>query len=73
MIETIQQRKDALNIYTGRPQEYNTFGISEYRPSIEKNPNSIYYKINDSKLQRLLEDVDVLDAFEHPDFWLSKF
>lgn len=39
-------RKDAFNLYNGKPQKYNTFSVSSYKPSVQKNSNSIYYSIN---------------------------
>ena len=31
-----QQGDDALNLYLGKPQKNNTFGISNYKPTITK-------------------------------------
>ncbi len=41
----IHARSDAWSLYLGLPQKYDTFGISEYRPtrSVE---NKYYYKLN---------------------------
>jgi hypothetical protein len=54
----IQNRMDAFRLYTGRPQENNTFKISPYKPSISKDKNTNYYSINDPRLrEQLLEEV----------------
>jgi hypothetical protein len=39
---------DALNLYLGKPQKGNTFGVSKYKPTITKTNNTpIYYNIQD--------------------------
>ena len=42
----INSSQDALNIFLGKPQEYNSFSISNYKPSNSKNENTYYYKLN---------------------------
>lgn len=39
-------RMDAFRMYIGLPQEHDTFGISEYKPSKSKE-DKYYYKINE--------------------------
>jgi hypothetical protein len=43
-------RIDAYNIYMGKPQKHNTLGISEYKPSVSKDPNQTYFKLNNSEV-----------------------
>lgn len=40
------RREDAWRLYLGLPQIYNTFGISDYRPSKRKNEEMYYFKLN---------------------------
>ena len=49
---------DALNLYLGKPQKYNNFGVSDYKPTITKNnDNPIYYKIsNDNFVNNILQE-----------------
>ena len=42
----INSSQDALNIFLGKPQEYDSFSISNYKPSNSKNSDSYYYKLN---------------------------
>lgn len=42
----IPSRMDAFNLYTGKPQENNTFGISKYTPPGEKA--GVYYNLNNT-------------------------
>jgi len=44
----INNRLDALNLYSGIPQKNNTFKISDYRPSTAKNKNANYYSFNNN-------------------------
>ena len=58
-------RMDALNMYQGYPQRFNTFSISQYTPSESENPYAVYYKINDPNSQsQLLKMVKVVDGKE---------
>ncbi len=41
-----QDREDAWRLYLGLPQEYGTFGISDFQPEGSKD-DVYYYKIND--------------------------
>lgn len=41
-----QSRMDFLNLYTGKPQLHNTLSPSEYKPSKSKDPDAVYYKLN---------------------------
>lgn len=60
-----KNRKDAFNLYLGKPQTDNTFAVSDYRPSVEKNKNTTYYKINENNFyygdgnifQNLMNDI----------------
>lgn len=45
-----KERTDAYNLYMGHPQKYNTFKISNYKPSKSIN-NSIYYSIPNNELE----------------------
>jgi len=42
----INSSQDALNIFLGKPQKYDSFSISNYKPSKSKTPNAYYYKLN---------------------------
>lgn len=44
-LEMLKQHRDALNIYLGFPQTYNTMEKSEYKPTISSNIDSNYYQI----------------------------
>ena len=66
-----KEREDAWKFYLGLPQEYDTFGISEYRPG-KGVENKYYYKINQYTpgFKRFLKrDKDAIgrykDAIEH--------
>lgn len=50
----LQKRMDAYNLYVGLPQEYNTFSVSKYRPSKEKNKNSQYYSLNNEDFENYI-------------------
>ena len=39
-------REDAWSLYMGKPQIYNTFSISRYKPPTRSEDNLIYYSIN---------------------------
>ena len=41
-----KSRLDAFDFYMGKPQKYNTFDISDYRPSKETDSKTNYYKLN---------------------------
>ena len=41
-----KRRKDAFNLYLGKPQSYDTFSISKYRPSRSTDNDATYYSIN---------------------------
>lgn len=41
-----KSRLDAFNFYMGKPQKYNTFDVSDYRPSKETDFKTNYYKLN---------------------------
>ena len=41
-----KSRLDAFNFYMGKPQKYNTFDVSNYRPSKETDSKTNYYKLN---------------------------
>lgn len=41
-----KSRLDAFNFYMGKPQKYNTFDVSDYRPSKEADFKTNYYKLN---------------------------
>lgn len=38
--------RDALNLYTGVPQTSGTFGVSDFTPSVSKDKDATYYKMN---------------------------
>jgi hypothetical protein len=44
------RRMDAFNLYMGKPQINNTFGVSDYKPSVSKDENNIYYSMNNNEL-----------------------
>jgi len=37
-----QNASDAWKLYLGMPQEYNTFRVSDHKPSVSKNPSAVY-------------------------------
>lgn len=39
-------RDDAWRMYLGYPQKHNTFSLSKYKPTKNKNQNSTYYRYN---------------------------
>jgi len=45
----IKKRYDAYRFYIGKPQKYDTFSVSKYRPGRASNPDDIYYSINDNE------------------------
>ena len=53
-----KNRKDAFNLYLGRPQTYDTFSVSKYRPGRSTDENAVYYAIQsmDDKTKRALVD-----------------
>lgn len=57
---TIAKREDAWRFYLGMPQEYDTFGISDYRPA-KSTENKYYYKINGFSPESLLDPRVSLD------------
>ena len=62
------ERRDAFKLYMNNPQENNTFGISNYTPSLkDKNSNSNngpYYKINNLYGDPTKSDNDVNFFYE---------
>lgn len=45
---------DALNLTMGYPQDWDSFRVSDYKPTDAKDPNATYYKINDDRFKREL-------------------
>lgn len=57
-----QRRDDAWRLYLGLPQRNNTFGISEYSPSVskERGKTNYYFKINNFlKYHRTGKDIPI--------------
>lgn len=68
-----QSRMDFLNVYTGKPQQHNTLSPSTYKPTMAKDPNAQYYRINDDEafakylLETIKSDPEAGDQFKiHP-------
>ena len=55
-VEWNRRRTDAHNLYTGKPQKYNTFSISKYKPETNTKSNSddTYYSITSPQLKQHL-------------------
>jgi len=53
-------RTDAFNFYTGKPQKYDTFSISQYKPTRAGGEDEMYYSLNafkDPKIARQLAEM----------------
>lgn len=48
------KRLDAHNLYVGLPQKNNTFGISQYKPSKQKDKNIVYYNLTEDLSDMLI-------------------
>jgi len=58
-VEWNRKRIDAHNLYTGKPQKYNTFSISKNKPtnSTDSNNNETYYSITSPQLKHHLSKI----------------
>jgi hypothetical protein len=61
-----KQRMDSNNFYSGLPQQYGTFSISKRKPSKSKDPNAIYYSLNNKELTNSLLDQSFVFEEELP-------
>jgi hypothetical protein len=50
-------RMDAFNLYIGKPQKYNTFSVSDYKPSRSKQEDMVYYSLNKFKDPSVARDL----------------
>lgn len=50
-------RTDAFNLYIGKPQKYNTFSVSDYRPSRGSEKDVVYYSLNKFKEPAIARDL----------------
>ncbi len=50
-------RTDAFNLYVGKPQKYNTFSVSDYRPSRGSEKDATYYSLNKFKEPAIARDL----------------
>jgi len=46
--EYVNTHSDMFNVYLGKPQNHNTLGISDYKPTKSSDKNTQYYKIEGS-------------------------
>jgi hypothetical protein len=58
-----RMRLDVIKMYSGEPQKHGTFSISEHSPKNAKDPNAVYYSINDrAYVRNLLQNIDGLKS-----------
>jgi len=56
-------RTDAFNLYTGLPQKYNSFSVSQYKPSRSSDGDQTYYSINRYKDPKVAQQL--VDQYEN--------
>lgn len=60
-----QNRADALSMYTGTPQKYNTFSVSKNRPDNSTNKDAIYYSINPDSENGIIDSILTRVGYEN--------